>query len=773
MLERGRCPAWNHASTQMRAFSATGQVRRLRLSAVFCTSLLIAGTAVSQQFQFGFEPPTQAELTPPRVDVVSGPTAARLEQAKALAADQNWDEAVDAYRKLIAEDIERVVAIDDGRYISLRAYCHLQLSRLPAEALSAYRRHVDPLAEQWYRDGKSRRDEQLLRRVVDEMFCSTWGDDALLALGEIALERADYAAARRSWLQISPLLRSPNGLPLWLALRDIDLNVRWPEIERRWLERAQPPDWLAYPDTQLDLADVRARLMLVSIRAGQRDRVLLELDAFRRLHPQAVGRIGGQEGPYLVTLERLLTSAEDSPDKPRDLDWSTFAGSPGRSGTAAPLGPILGPAWRQPVELVRASRIEQIASARELIAGGFMVDEPQVPVRESQRPLSCFPIVVDRTVVFADAKGIHAVDLATGEPAITADGLLYRNESRETPNLGIRSGIGAAVAHGVPRYSLTASSGVVYARIGRLATTQLEVRDASPADRLVGLDLSRDGLLTFSEPPQDAAWSFDGVPVSDGRRLCVAMRQSDVTPHAYVACFDASTGSQLWRTSIGAADTPAVGCGDEITHNLLTLVGNRLFFNTNLGLVAALDIDDGQICWLHRYERFRGKPSWLLHFDRDPSPCMYHDGLLIVAPSDTPTIFALDADTGRMIWTTDKLPDALHLLGVAQQNLVVSGNRLWALDVRSGKIRFVWPESEHAGIRGMGRGVVAGDEIFWPTRNEIYVLHAATGERTRTPISLRSISDHGANLAAAHEHLIVAGHDKLTAFGPALADAEP
>ena len=48
-------------------------------------------------------------------------------------------------------------------------------------------------------------------RVVDELFCSTWGDDALLALGELALERADYAAARRSWEQISPLLRDPIG----------------------------------------------------------------------------------------------------------------------------------------------------------------------------------------------------------------------------------------------------------------------------------------------------------------------------------------------------------------------------------------------------------------------------------------------------------------------------------------------------------------------------------------------------------------------------------
>ena len=101
-------------------------------------------------------------------------------------------------------------------------------------------------------------------------------------------------------------------------------------------------------------------------------------------------------------------------------------------------------------------------------------------------------------------------------------------------------------------------------------------------------------------------------------------------------------------------------------------------------------------------------------------------------------------------------------------NLIVSGNRLSALDIRTGKIKFTWPESQTAGIRGMGRGLVAGDEIFWPTRHDIYVIHGVTGARSRTPIRLGTISDGGANLAAADGRLIVAGHDKIMAFGPAL-----
>ncbi len=751
----------------MRALTATGPVRRLRLSAVVCLSLVFQAPSAAQPFPFGFGQPTPADLTPPRVEVVSGPTAARLEQARALAANENWDEAVDTYRDLMAEDTERLVPLGENRFVSLRAYCHGQLAGLPAEALAAYRRQVDPLAERLYRDGATGHDEAMLERVVEEFYCSSWGDDALLALGELALERADYPAARGAWEQISPLLRSPHGLPPWLALRDIDLNAHWPAVERRWLARAEPPSWLAYPDTQFDLADVRARLVLASIRAGQRDRAALELAAFRRFHPQAVGRLGGQEGPYADVLERLLTSAEEWPAEPRDATWPTFAGSPSRAAVAPPLSAGLAHEWEKPIDLTppefaRAPTRINIELGGPF--GGLPTEEPPVAVRESQRPLCCFPIGVDDTIVYGDAAGIHALDAATGRPAITADGFLHRNDSVDELHMATHFGAGAAF-QGVPRYTLTAAAGVVYGRTGRLATTQLGAGDNADDDRLVGLDLSRDGLLTFRARPPEAGWSFDGVPVGDGRRLFVAMRRSDVTPHAYVACYDAATGLPRWRTPVGSAESPAAGRGDEITHNLLTLVGNRIYFNTNLGLVAALDVEDGRICWLHRYERGNGTASRPLHLDRDPAPCLYHEGLLIVAPADSSAIFALDAFTGRMVWTSNKLPDALHLLGVVQQNLIVAGHRLAALDVRSGSLQWVWPESEHAGIRGMGRGLVAGEEVYWPTRNEIYVLHALTGRQTRTPISLRGISDGGANLVAANGRLIAAGHDKLMAFG--------
>lgn len=753
----------------MPALTAISECCRSAVGALAIGVLLFARPSLAQQIRFGFEAsPAEIELTAPHVDAISGATSARLEQARALAAGRNWEEAVDIYRELSADNTGRVVALHDNRYVSLRTYGNLQLARMSAEGLAAYRRRVDALAQPMYQEGLANRDERPLRRIVDEFFCSIWGDDALLALGELALERGDYAEARSKWEQISPMLRAPNGMPEWLALRNIDLKSKWPEIVRRWRAREKPADWLAYPDTSIDLADVRARLVLASIRAGELDRAALELEVFRRLHPDAVGQLGGQKESYVSALERLLASAREWPAVTSQTDWPTFGGSTERGKIAPVLAPDLVAAWKEPIELAPPNNTpDRIIVRGQLARDGVFLKSPP---RESQRPLSSYPVIVGGLILFADGVGVHAAEITTGLPSITSAGLLYRNSATEEKRVQIPPAESTGIAHGVPRLTMNVANHVAYARVGPLATSHPQGRQSAGLDRIIGLDLRREGLLTFSSAREDVDWSFDGAPVCEGGRIFVAMRHSDVTPHAYVACFDAATGARRWRTSIGAADTLGGAIGDEITHNLLTLVENRIYFNSNLGLVAALDADTGAIRWISRYERFKGKVnanglSGPLHFDRDPAPCVYNDGMLFVAPADTPAIFALDADTGKTMWRQEGLPDTLHLLCVSNSRLIVSGHSLAALDLATGEIKWLWPESTSAGIRGMGRGVVAGNEVFWPTRNEIYVIDIKTGAQTRSPISLSPL-EGGANLAVADGRLVVAGYDKLFILGP-------
>jgi hypothetical protein len=106
----------------------------------------------------------------------------------------------------------------------------------------------------------------------------------------------------------------------------------------------------------------------------------------------------------------------------------------------------------------------------------------------------------------------------------------------------------------------------------------------------------------------------------------------------------------------------------------------------------------------------------------------------------------------------------LHLLGVAAGNLIASGRRLYWLDARTGRQQAVFPGQDERSLRGFGRGVLAGDVVYWPTREQILVMDQAGLRPRRQPIDLRALGLTGGNLVVADGVLLVAGEDRLAAF---------
>jgi hypothetical protein len=385
-------------------------------------------------------------------------------------------------------------------------------------------------------------------------------------------------------------------------------------------------------------------------------------------------------------------------------------------------------------------------------------------------------VVVDGRVVYCGSRHVQAVELATGRPTITDDGILFRSATidgdppipRPTTIAPIRSDVVQERA----QYTLSSHDGVVYTRMGSPVTAtaiQQRVATTIASDQaLIGLDLARDALLTFKTEPENGSWAFEGAPLCDANSLYVALRQNDVKQRAHIACYDLATGRRRWQTALCAADTPASGERDEISNGLLTLVGDMIYFNTNLGAIAAVDKYDGRIHWMRRYDRAHATTASRSapHLRRALAPCVFHEGIVMAAPTDTPLVFALDAATGKTLWVCEHAGDAIDLVGVSEGNLIATGDRCRGIDVRTGTLRFLWPQTELSGIVGRGRGCVAGGEVFWPTRRQIYVLDASTGAQSRSPIDISAYSEDGANLVVAEGVLLVACSDHLIAFGP-------
>jgi outer membrane protein assembly factor BamB len=664
------------------------------------------------------------------LDQADSQVAGELEQAKAYVADGQWNEAVRTLRQVMEQSGNHLWPVAPRRFITVRDYCHLRLADLPAPALALYRAQVDPMVRRWCERGIAEHNPAWLRKVVSEAFASSWGDDALLALGALALDSGDAAMARAWWERILPVDPKPEA----------------------------PHGWLAFPDTDFKLADIRARLVLASILEGSSSRAASELEQFERLHPDARGVLAGREVKYADALRAVLDESATWKARPSSADWPTFAGAPARTHIAPTGADPRGIAWT--IDLCREETEPRNAGNRPR----------NVPadVWSTAGP-SYHPIRVGSLVLVNDSDRIWAVRLDSGKPAWGKSPIIFSGGDF----LGGIWDQGLPITLGRPQFTMTACERKLYARMGNPWTDQPNRGRMSSEDSyLVGIDLAGEGRLLWKTLPESEDWSFEGSPLSDGRNVYVALRRTDIRPQAHVACYDARTGKQKWRRFLCSAETPARGYFAEMTHQLLTLDHGTLYYNTNLGAVAALSAESGHIEWVSLYPRKRkgNRMRLAAHWGRSLNPCVYHKGKLLVAPSDSRRIFAMDALTGQILWQTgSQVEDVVHLLGVAGDCLIASGKRLYWIDLsreNRGRIRRVWPPAPSLQLQG--RGVLAGHWIYLPADGKVYVFDQVNAKLAKI-IDLEEKGVAGGNLLVADGRLLISTKDGLVALGQAVS----
>jgi outer membrane protein assembly factor BamB/tetratricopeptide (TPR) repeat protein len=691
--------------------------------------------------------------------MVAGVERSQWEQAVAMvrsvldapgnvaAVDKSkWNAAVEVLKSAIERHARRNKL---RRYINIRDYCHLQIAELPAEALTLYRSRVDPQAHKWYDEALASHNPERLTYLVDQLFCSTWGDDALFALGEFALEQGDYGGARDYWEKILP-------------------RSYWDKLSSSLPEGDRPSMKFVYPDTTLPMADVRARLVLVSILEGDQERARDDLLRFRAEFGSASGRMGGRQVQYVDFLTGMLESSVAWPRREASTDWPTFGGSATRSKVLPKSVDIGTWNWTQVLPACPSS---------DMAYRSPRVGEPPATAGGKDELLSYYPVVVGELVLVNNLYQIRAYKLhAKGDKGVPAWGTKEGSEVIYGPPVmpqdqfnGPRSTLGA------PRFTMTVHGSKLFARMGNPVTSSpnevnhgIQVKGAGV---LVCLDLAAEGKLLWEIPPPGENWAFEGSPVCDGTNIYVGLRRSDVRPQAHVACYDAETGQLRWKRFICGGETPGQGLRDEITHNLLTLYRDRLYYNTNLGAVAALSTRDGDVKWITLYPRAtetKDLNARDTHFYRDLTPCIYYRGTLLVAPSDIENIIALDAATGMLRWiSAPGLPTAVQLLGVGGGNLWCSGDQIYAINVAKGLVSKM-PQVQAGSARkgGCGRGVLAGNKVYWATRSTIYVFNQQTGEPEKDyfMITRHPWGQAGGNLLVAGDQLLVTTHASITAY---------
>jgi hypothetical protein len=248
--------------------------------------------------------------------------------------------------------------------------------------------------------------------------------------------------------------------------------------------------------------------------------------------------------------------------------------------------------------------------------------------------------------------------------------------------------------------------------------------------------------------------------------LYVPLRRGFPQTQTNVACLDAESGRILWNRRVCAAVSDASDASNLVSHHLLTLGGGNVFYSTDMGAVAALDARSGNLRWVTTYES-TSQPSSADFTDTrctGLTPCLYHEGKVVVAPNDLNEVMALDSDTGRTVWRRTFPGGVCHLLGVSGHRLFVSGDFLWAVDLPTG--RALWEIAiDDPAAHGYGQGLLAADQVYWPTREELFVVDQSSGQILRRVALAAMHGASGGNLAVGNGCLIVAGPDEVVVFG--------
>jgi len=659
-----------------------------------------------------------------------------LETAREHIREGQWEQAIPILQELIETGSDSLIPLEPGRFGNVAWYCHLLISDMSPAGLAEYRNRIDGQAAEWLADGRANLDEAPLRRIVERAFNSSSGDEALWLLGELAFERGQYAQARQHWqLLVPPRPATADG----------------PGTD-------DAPVYLTYANPDIDAANVLARLVLCSIFEGDVRRVEAELSVFQALHPDMEGRLAGESGLLVELLSSLLEEGRQWPSVRTDAFRNpTFAGRPDRS--PAPVGePVLNDvAWRN--ISIPATRLKGPAGRADT--------------------LSLFPVVHDRTLFVANSGSLYAFDVATGRPKWPIDD----DDSGEIMTSLLNGPVMSDLpSSGVARYTMTVSDGHLYARMG-LPFTRRSVHEGSSYTELVGVDLSRQGDVTFrvtpdaldnlADSPEATQWSFEGSPVvSDGRVYATARRGTPEDETA-VVCFDAETSQLIWKRRVCVNVRNVPDHYNLVGHQLLTLGDGRLFLNTGTGAVAALDAGTGRILWVITWPASSNET-----YDQESNPQrhglvpgLYHRGILY-AVTEANELFALDATTGQPTWRRTIRDRILHLLGIVDGRLILSGNSLWALDIHTGED--IWPRLgfEDPDGFGYGRGVVTEQSVFWPLRDEILRIDHRNGEITRRIPLRQAYGLQGGNLLISGNYLVIAQADRLDALADVTQPAD-
>jgi outer membrane protein assembly factor BamB len=677
----------------------------------------------------------EIDLAGVSLDVVDSKTLSQLDRAETAFNAGAYAEAVDHLSELLEANENVLVPVGEGsivdrgtiRWLPLREIVQLRLVRWAnesADMLVAWQKHFDPIARERLARANGQTDPAQLLETAERDLAATGASALLLRASEMAQRQGEFAAARRALARLIP-------------------NESWASVPET---------------TEAEQAGAWGRLAVVSALTGEHEQARLELAKSQQLSGSVKTNLGGEQMSWSSAVEAISPLNSDAQDQ--DRGWTNLGGAASHWHPLSKDFELSGrPLWSAPIVTSSIENDVQTLPAWR-------------PGDSARNPANVFPLIDKGLVVVADETTVRALELATGK------------ERWKQKRVGDTRGMAGARTAGSSHFIASIVGDLVIFRDGPVATSARRFADPvrRAKSRLLAIELES-GRLVHEWSLDKAGWSFDGGAVGEGDNLYVPLRyRLEGRPQSYLACYDIVTGHQKWRVRMASAEITGHGEYDEVTYTLPTLANGLLYVATHLGVVIALEPETGRPRWAITYRRTSEidprssvAGGWR---QRSASPCVVANGTAFVAPHDAPAIFAMDSETGKILWAEEGAVgrETVHLLGTVGQSVVATGDAVYFLDGDNGKPLARLPIGSRAqesdpvfrsgGImRGYGRGLLTRDRVLWPMRDRLITLRwqgKSAEVVAETLLFPRGAS--GGNIAFSEGFFTIAGNNGLWCF---------
>jgi outer membrane protein assembly factor BamB len=661
-----------------------------------------------------------------------------LRTARRLVASGHLTQAVRTFQQIARKDGQSVIARPDGTYESVRKFIWTHLLRIPAVQHGLYDQIYGLPAQQALMQAKQRGSLFALTSASERYFATNAAAKALYYIAARQFERGRFATAVRLWIQ---LLSHPA------------MASKKPEL----LHDAAVAAWLA----------------------GEKALAGRLVEQLAKNYPGATGMISGRKINLLMDARAVMKARSPFQRAEKAGAWPTFQGNFRRNRVAAHGTLPVAIMWNKPLRTFTPGNSSNPATVQFqnqlrqfLPAFGLTVDP--ATGKTSGDVLFSFPTCRNGVLYLNLQDRIKAVDINSGYT-------LWKYPRGKLPAGNATANL-ATMINELDHYSCTLANGKIYTVLAgpggpRQFPTQFGMMSASL--QVLCLNAANGARVWQTSaakllPGQTGRNVWPAcIPMATGHAVFLVMAATQPGTgmnELSLVRLNAQSGRVQWTHYLCTITGPAYGISPFNSINIIpAMTENTLYISTALGADMALSANSGDVRWLHinkaaftpftnlQYGIVHRTPPWQIN-----APVIRGSRLITMDNGfgSQSRIHIYNRLNGKKLLS---LPcrlfhQATMLLGVIHGNMLLAGNRVCAVNIKTGKQMWASVPIRNFGTLS-GRPFLTEKHIAIPLNTGMLLVNTANGAIDTMARWPAGNSDPSGNLlVTAHEVVVVNDH---------------